>query len=381
VSEDDKLAQVRAVGASNEERRDSTPRRDEHLPLNPLTSELDIPGVMKVTAKRSLTKFSTKRSIDEQEDMGQNESPTNKKRKTRHVDTEPTDAESANTTAEGKPPKAKKGKLRPVLRLGTQESGETITVAQKPSSPNDYVETKSSPIVSVRSKRASKTPSSSATSVAGKPPKLLVSTNSIAKKPSYVKWLEEQGAQVIDKVPSRRTNFVCVIKDGELGTTAKILRSLALGKLVVTDKWVVDSKASGYILSPDGYVHDELQESMSIDRRNVFEKKHLYFTSSLVKHYGEDGWKNIEALAREAGASYVERGTPGKVSDVKGRANVIFFGNEKGDPEMMQLINVYGHTVYHKDMLTRSIITGELAVEGEEFELSAPASVSKGRRR
>ena len=174
----------------------------------------------------------------------------------------------------------------------------------------------SSPAVVVAVQRSSKkraptsmSPPSSATSsvLTGKVPSILLSNESPCRKGATATFLKKQGATIIDDVKTRRSHFVCVLNGDKLTTTAKVLRSLALGKLVVTEDWVMESKKAGKFLDPDDFVHDELKETIYSDRRAIFQNTNLFFTQTLASGY-EKGWKDIQELAKEAGASHVEQG-------------------------------------------------------------------------
>jgi hypothetical protein len=209
-------------------------------------------------------------------------------------DTEP-DVKAAPTRKKGRPARS------------ARQTKSTSPTGSKPSN--------SSPVVVVAARRTTKKrtstkspPSSAASSVlTGKVPHILLSSDSACRKGATAAFLKKQGATIIDDVKTRRTHFVCVLKGDRLTTTAKVLRSLALGKLVVTEDWTTESKKAGHLLEPDDFVHEDLQPTINVDRRTIFQDKNLFFTKTLVKAYGK-GWKDIQELAKEAGASHIEDG-------------------------------------------------------------------------
>ena len=263
--------------------------------------------------------------------------------------------------------KSKKQRLPKVARTQSQETAEEIAVAQKP-------KRKPSPQVLIN------TPTSSAASQSfflGKPPKILLSKESAVQSNTTLrKWLKDKGAIVVDDLPSKRTNFICVVNEGHSLKTAKVLRSLALKKHVVTDNWLTESKEAGDLLEPDDFVPGILMGSSDHDRSKIFSGKNLYFTNALVNQY-KSGWSDIQDLAKESGAGHVDKGGAGKLGGVKGSNNVIFFGSDKGDTDVVNLINDHDRAVYHKDLLTNAIITGELDLDDEEFKLSGDVSTKK----
>lgn len=232
--------------------------------------------------------------------------------------------------------------------------------------------------------RTGKTPTSSNTSSAliRTLPKVLTSHTNIGKNIKMVKFLRNRGVQIVEEVPTAGSNFICVTSSGEIHTTAKLLRSVALGKEIVTDEWVEQSEAAGELLATSDYFHKDLAPTKIADRRSLFKGKTLFFTTLLQQGYGK-GWDDVKALATDAGAARVEKGTARKGAELTPRKDIIFFGNEKGDFDAISLVETEGKAVYHKDMLTQSILRGEL-LDNDEFKLQIAASGNgkskKGRK-
>lgn len=239
-----------------------------------------------------------------------------------------------------------------------------------------------SPVVNGKT-QLHRTPASSSASTAlnGKVPKVLLSKSALDT--STITWLKKQGAQIIDDVPTKRSHFLCVVPQGALATTAKILRTLASDKLVVTDDWVTDSKAHGSLLEPDDYVHDALKEIVEVHRSKLFVGKIVYFTKKLANDYGWTGWASIQALVKEMGARFVESGSADKGEKTSRMGDTIFFGNDGLDSDAAALASEHGKVVYHKDLLTQSVLRGELDLESDEFKLKDLARAGKkvGKKR
>lgn len=225
-------------------------------------------------------------------------------------------------------------------------------------------------------KPSSTTPQSSGTHATSKPPsKILLSKSKFAEDKKAKAFLRKHNATIDDQVPGKRTNFVCVVGKGVLGTTAKVVRSLALGKKVVTDQWLEDCMSQDQLLDLEPYIHDDLRDTASVNRSKLFAGKTLFFTSALKSSYGDDSFANVEQLATEAGATNVESGTAKKA--VGKSASTIFLGLE-GDDKDALVLTEEGRTVYQKDLLTQSIIRGELLTDGEEFTWQSGST--KGRK-
>nr|OQO29493.1 hypothetical protein B0A51_03021 [Rachicladosporium sp. CCFEE 5018] len=238
--------------------------------------------------------------------------------------------------------------------------------------PRHSADIKSSPRVEI--------PSASASSAASTTPaKVLLSSSKHTEKAKI--WLKGHNITVIDDVPTKKADFICVVGKGELPKTAKVLRSLVLGKAVVTDDWITDSMKADHVLPSADYVHEDLIETAEVDRSKLFANKVIYLTQPLHKQYGESGFASVRAMLVEAGATRVESGTPRKGLDRKG--NVVFIGCEGKDQDVTELRNG-GKDVFKRDLLSQSIIRGELLLDGDEFKIdgeAVKAAAKKGRKK
>ncbi|GAB1736474.1 hypothetical protein NU219Hw_g7624t1 [Hortaea werneckii] len=274
-------------------------------------------------------------------------------------------------------------------KASRQDIGDEITVAPPSSSKKGIKSSMSrlagTPSVQVQIPREtlSGSPDSSSTAMSGRPPKILFSHSDVNKDKAIIAWLKKQGAFEIDEVPGKRANFICVVPSGHLATTAKILRTLALGKLVVTDDWVTDSKEEGQLLEPDDYVHEALQDTMQTDRSTLFKGYRLYFTKQLAASYGS-GWQSIRSLCNEAGADHVESGNATSGHSWAALGNTLFFGATPDNLDLKILSQEKGHVVYNRNMLTQSVLDGELKLDNDEFIIkpsNSPLKLGRGSKR
>ncbi|KAI7623118.1 hypothetical protein KC346_g2886 [Hortaea werneckii] len=276
------------------------------------------------------------------------------------------------------------------LKTSRQNTGDEITVATASSSSKKGIRGNMSratgtPSVQVQIPRetASGSPDSSSTAMSGRPPKVLFSHSDVNKDKALVSWLKKQGALEIDEVPSKRANFLCVVPSGHLATTAKVLRTLALGKLVVTDDWVTDSKEEGQLLEPDDYVHEALQDTVKADRSILFRGYRLYFTKQLVASYGS-GWESIQTLCHETGADGVESGNAASGHSWAALGKTLFFGATPDDLDLKILSQEKGHIIYNRNMLTQSVMDGELKLDNDDFIIkpsNSPLKLGRGSKR
>ena len=384
-AEDDSSPGAGAIVASKERDMINMTAEGEEGENDPIIAPTsDNPDESGVTWEAATRSVKRKNTDDEEEEVDTDASTRKKRRTTASTgaseDTDDEDGDQHEATKSTA--KAKKGRLPEVARWETEESADEIAVVKRtvPPKGSGPKKKKSSPQVMVPRPRASTTPSSSAasTTLAGKVPKVLLSKDSPLRK-STGKWLKAQGAQVIDDVQSRRSNFVCVPNSGKL-KTAKVLRSLALGKLVVTEDWVTDSKKAGELLDPQGYVPEDLKQTINVDRRNIFTGMNLFFTNALVDKVYTDGWEEVQALAKDAGASHVDKGSWTTGVKSSGRNGVVYFGKDTDDADAIRLMKDHGCTVYRKELLTDSILTGELDLDEDEFKLVVGSTKKKGRQ-
>ncbi|OQO10014.1 hypothetical protein B0A48_04369 [Cryoendolithus antarcticus] len=257
-------------------------------------------------------------------------------------------------------PSKKSKKAKPAVYKSARKTGRNST------------EFKSSPRVEIP-------PASASSAASTAPAKVLLSSSKHAEKARL--WLKGYNITVIEDVPTRKADFICVVGKGELPKTAKVLRSLVLGKAVVTDDWITESMKAAHVLPATDYVHDDLTETTEIDRSKLFSNKVIFLTQPLHKQYGESGFASLRALLTEAGATRVETGTPRKGLDRKG--NVIFIGCEGKDQDVSELMNG-GKNVFKKDLVSQSIIRGELLLDGNVFKIdgeSVKAAPKKGRKK
>jgi hypothetical protein len=227
--------------------------------------------------------------------------------------------------------------------------------------------------------RASSTPQSSATPQSGKAPtRILLSNSKFAKDNKAAIWLQKHGAPIEDeKIPGKRINFVCVVGTGELPTTTKVVRSVALGKKVVTDEWLKGSMAQDKLLDLDDYVHDDLAETRTINRSKLFEGKTLFITSALEKAYGQK-FADVKELATAVGSHRVDSGTAKKANSLGlSDSTTIFLAVNGDDPDAQKLAQEGGRIVYQKDLLTQSILRGELLTDSAEFMWNLKAAKGK----
>jgi hypothetical protein len=62
-------------------------------------------------------------------------------------------------------------------------------------------------------------------------------------------------------------------------------------------------------------------------------------------------------------------------------STTIFLGDDGDDPDALKLMQEDGRTVYRKNLLTQSIIRGELLIDEEEFKWKPRTAKGKNRKK
>ncbi|GAB7323778.1 hypothetical protein MBLNU13_g07234t1 [Cladosporium sp. NU13] len=351
---------------------------------------VDVNGAISMSSPNRKRTFS---ESDEEEDMAPPASTAPLTKKARGRGRPPKEPEAVKPIPtksgkkRGRPSKGSRGEddqdeaVEPPSSTGKLKRPSRKSEANEPEEEDDDGEVAETPrrtnAPPDRDPRASSTPQSSAPHGSGKaaPTKVLLSNSKYAEDSKAKNWLKKHGASVDEKIPGKRSNFVCVVAVGELLTTPKVLRSVALGKRVVTDQWIKLSMEQNQLLDLDDYVHDDLAPTMSVDRSKLLQGKALFITSALEKVYG-DSFAHLKELAAAVGAHRVEVGTAKKTSGFSDAAT-IFLGRDGDDPDAKQLVEEDGRAVYQKNLLTQSILRGELLLEHDEFKWSSKSGKGK----
>lgn len=218
------------------------------------------------------------------------------------------------------------------------------------------------------SRAGTATSGDNATSLMTRLPKVLLSGRIGKKSSPALTWLKKKKVDIVEEVPGRKANFVCVVKEKELPTTLKVLRSLMANKLVVTEQWLIDSRVANTVQKPELYIHAKVQGLIQRNRRSIFSGLTVFFTTAAAKAYRD--WPAVQQMTKDVGAFAVESGSAQKGHDLTPKHRVVFFGEDpQGDVAAQELIRNHGRVVYGKSMLAQSILRAELDLDAEEFRL------------
>lgn len=208
------------------------------------------------------------------------------------------------------------------------------------------------------------------------PPKILFSGSRVPAKNALSSALKRHGVKHIEDPAAEGDVFLCV-GEGQLKPTAKLLYSLLLGRIIVTDAWAEACAVKKKLVSPNDYLPEELRGRMDIDRTKLLAGKTIYLTPALKKEYGKEGFSNFSKIAKLAGAETIKE-HKGEGAD----SESILLGLDHDDSGAQSLIKE-GSRCLKKEVISTSIIKGELDLENSEFVLTASPSSEKkrGRRR
>ncbi|KAJ9632159.1 hypothetical protein H2203_000562 [Taxawa tesnikishii (nom. ined.)] len=197
------------------------------------------------------------------------------------------------------------------------------------------------------------------------PPKILFSGSRVPAKNALSSALKRHGVKHIED-PAAEGMF-----------SSKLLYSLLLGRIIVTDAWAEACAVKKKLVSPNDYLPEELRGRMDIDRTKLLAGKTIYLTPALKKEYGKEGFSNFSKIAKLAGAETIKE-HKGEGAD----SESILLGLDHDDSGAQSLIKE-GSRCLKKEVISTSIIKGELDLENSEFVLTASPSSEKkrGRRR
>ncbi|KAI9715376.1 MAG: hypothetical protein M1812_006021 [Candelaria pacifica] len=223
----------------------------------------------------------------------------------------------------------------------------------------------------------------------GDPPRIVYSNSNIPSKPHLLKFLRGQKAKKVEVVSADGSDFLCV-GSGELKKTTKLILSVALGKTVVTDDWVVDSSRAGFLLDPTPYLPSDstrerlwgfkLQEAIERGKQGaqVFDGWTIYLTPSLRKELKDP--KELQQIAYAAGADDVILHAPIKPAKNLSENSLVLGSSEHDDDAAAGLVKK-GWSLYDKEIVSLSMLRGTLVIDNDEFKLDTQVSSQRSNSR
>ncbi|KAJ4376216.1 hypothetical protein N0V83_001498 [Neocucurbitaria cava] len=224
-----------------------------------------------------------------------------------------------------------------------------------------------------KSQRSSQRSNTVAEEYKGPVPRVAFSHSAITGNTQAIKFLKKHKGIVVESI-SDDCNILCV-RQGTLTKTMKLLEAIALGIPIVTDKWLLDSAKAGHLLAlrehRPSVSKQEEEWNFKLDKvwgtpQAPFEGYTIHFTPELRKSYAD--FKEIEQVCETVGAKVATK-KPSRDEKL-----VVLAKGDK-DKELAKLMQE-GFTCYTKDLLTNSILRGQVDLDSDEFMINAGAAVS-----
>lgn len=158
----------------------------------------------------------------------------------------------------------------------------------------------------------------------------------------------------------------------------KVFQAIALGIPIVTDKWLYESAKADGFLDLSSYkptvAQQEKEWGFTLEKvwgiaQTPFKGYSIYFTPTLRKTY--TNFREMERVCTTVGAEVISK-------RASKNENVIVLATED-DPDAKKLMED-GETCYHKDLVTTSILRGEINLDGDEFRIAAGHTAPSRRK-
>ena len=297
---------------------------------------------------------------------------------------------------------------RPATQKSPQESAKKSEISSKSKTPlrhgatkepaSSLETTKSSvreesaqPTSSFRSTRSAARESlGSSQSPTGAMKVVFASSVSVDKSKVIIEFLSTHGIRQVKNVAE--ADILCVGKNTELKRTHNLISAVASGKRVITDNWVIDSAKQDELLDLKDYEAKDprreaewgttLSDAVERGRQGVkvLSDWTVCFTSNAKTKLGK-GFSELKQICLLSGATSVQSSTP-KKSPEKPISTLVIAAE---DDKELDTLYANGWQPYVKDIITYSILRGNLDVNSDEFSIrnkkSTPPSTGRKKRK
>ena len=214
---------------------------------------------------------------------------------------------------------------------------------------------------------------------------LFGSSTSVDTMPNLMKSLRSLGVRKADTVND--CDYLCV-GPSPIKTTANLVIAVASGKLVVTDRWVLDSAKARELLDPFAFVVKDrslekrlgvsLSEAVERGRAQLkpFDGFSVFFTPVVKKDLGK-ALAELKGIASHGGAT-IESRLPGTKDD----QSLSIIVSAIDDPQLAKLTED-GWRCFSKDVITMTVLRSVLDLQSDEFSVGGENAVPgpRGGRR
>lgn len=299
--------------------------------------------------------------------------PINADNATPLTPTSPDPAPVEKKRGPGRPAKVKKSSATPALEKIIHPSVE-ITKSSDPAEDADVTHMSPPPATD-----------DSVSSISRKKLHIAFSGSTVPEQNMLRKFLLRHAN--IDNNVTDRTDYVCTGK-GNLKRTTKVLLALLHGKPILSDQWIVQSAKKDQLLEPTEYfasdptaekkANVDSQWSRGESRKGLLDNMTLYFSPAAADSYDKDGWKDIQKVAKLAGAKKILTGDHESIK--MPATNLIALGSSKDDVDIMAL-SEKEIPCFDREWLGLTILRGEIDLEVDRLGAAKPAKEKKGRDR
>lgn len=214
---------------------------------------------------------------------------------------------------------------------------------------------------------------------------LFASSSSAGDSKPFLKFLSNKGVKKVQSVHD--CTVLCVGK--ELKKTSKLILAVLLGKDIITDSWVTESVKGNDLLSVVPYMardaEKEAEWGISLDEAifrgkqglKILQEQTIIFTPSSKKELGKSGFDELKEIVKYAGAKSVSSALPKKSPEGTPSTIVIATHDNTEIAELQKL----GWRAYVKDIISLSVLRGNLDLESDEFLIQEQKKESRKRKR
>lgn len=213
---------------------------------------------------------------------------------------------------------------------------------------------------------------------------LFSSNTAIGNSSTFKKFLKERGVKIVQNI--KDATCFCVGK-GELKKTTKFIMAVLKGVDIIREDWVTESARLKELQALDSFIAKDptrehawgtnLEEAVERGKQGVrvFLGWTIIITSSAKKDLGKTNFADFKDIAMSAGATNVTSTLP--KADQDQPESIIIVGTP-GDTSIPAVAN---RRCYTKDIISLSVLRGNLNIEMDEFLLHAKPKVNKKRKR
>lgn len=213
---------------------------------------------------------------------------------------------------------------------------------------------------------------------------LFSSGTAIGNSNTFKKFLKERGVKIVQHI--KDATCLCVGK-GELKKTTKLIMAVLKGVEIIREDWVTESARLKELQALEPSIAKDpprehawgiiLEEAVERGRQGVkvFQGWNIIITPSAKKDLGKTNFSDFKDIAIAAGATDV-RSSLLKPEEDQSTSTIIV--GTSGDTSLPALSN---RPCYTKDIISLSVLRGNLDIGSDEFLIHSEPKVNKKRKR